>query len=234
MNSEPNPNEEILEVLREAQAQFGPRVEALRAEGIELGGLLEDAARLAEALEAGTEDPGDVEAFMGKIVALKEEVGATRFLQWQAEDVKMRISALPLILAETQRGVETLRRHGGAVELRSAADMEASMARVREELAAGRLATDALDDIKLTIGVFLAELDRRDLFCRARWGLFWEVAPPERWDALPPERREQFTRDLAEWRKEREKVLGGLPIEDRRRLEALRYEDFEKEGACEP
>ena len=80
----------------------------------------------------------------------------------------------------------------------------------------------------------LAELDRRNLFCRARWGLFWEVAPPERWEALPPERREQSTRDLAEWRKEREKVLGGLPLEDRRRLEALRYEDFEKEGACEP
>jgi len=29
-------------------------------------------------------------------------------------------------------------------------------------------------------------------------------------------------------------LLGSLPLEDRRRLEAMRYEDFDKPGACDP
>ena len=38
---------------------------------------------------------------------------------------------------------------------------------------------------------------------------------------------------LVSWRAEHEKILGELPIEDRRRLEALRPEDFDKPGAFE-
>jgi hypothetical protein len=233
MSPEPNPNEEILAVIREALAEFGGRVETLRAEGIELGGLLEDAARLAAALEAGTEEPQDVEAFMAKLIALKEEVGQTRHLQRQAEAVKA-ISALPAIVEGVERGVESLRAHGGAVELRSAADMEASLARLRADLAAGRLSADALQDIKLTMEVQLAELDRRDNLAWATWGLYWEKAPPERWAMLSTEQREKCEGLLEQWRAKRVGILGMLPLEDRRRLEALRYEDFERMGGSEP
>jgi hypothetical protein len=233
MNPEPDPTEELLAVIREAQAEFGGRVEELRAEGIELGGLMKDCERLAAALEAGTEEPGDVQAFTAKLKALTEKVGAMRHLQGQAEAVKVR-SSLPGNIAEVERGVATLRGQGGAVELRSATDLEASVTRIREELAAGGIARDALQDVKLTVQVQLAEWDRRDNFRKARWGLFWEKAPPERWAKRSPEQRMQFEGLLAEWRKEKEKVLGPLPLEDRRRLEALRYGDFEKPDACEP
>ena len=233
MDPEPDSPETLLAVLREIQAHFKDRVEDLRAEGIDLGPLLEDCERMAATLEGRSAEPLDVKEFTARFKALVEEVKVSRHLQQQAEAVKT-ITSMPGIVSEVEAQVANLRAHGGSVELRTAADLEASAARLRTALAAGTMDYHALADLKLTVVTQLAELDRRDNFWKAKRGLYWERWPPERWATLSPEERLELEGMLEHWRQEREKVLGALPLEDRRRLEAASYEDFDRPGACDP
>ena len=233
MDPTPDPTKALLAKIREAKAEFGGRVEELRAEGFEVGEFLEDCERLTAVLENRSAEPFDVKAFIARLCALVDETNAAKDLHEEAEKVKV-MSSLPGILEEVEEQVAMLRGHGGKMEARTAADLEASVAHIREELAAGRMDADAVMDMKLTTDAQLAELSRRNSFRSAKCGLWWEKWPPERWAKLSPEERLKLEDMLADWRREREKILGSLPIEDRRRLEALRYEDFDKPGACEP
>jgi hypothetical protein len=61
--------------------------------------------------------------------------------------------------------------------------------------------------------------------------------PQEKWDSMDTEARTQLFDVLKRWREERGKILSELPIEDRRRLEAMEYfspEDWEKPGVTDP
>ena len=233
MDPEPNPTEALLAKIREAQAEFRGRVEELREEGFELGDFFEDCERMVAVLEGRSAEPFDWKAFMVRLTALADEMNTSKDLHEAAEKVRV-MASVPAILAEVEATVAGLRGHGGRMEMQTAAELEACVARIREELEAGRLDADAVTSMELTVAAQLAELERRRKIRSAQCGLYWEHWPPERWARLAPEERSKLEALLEDWCRDREKILGSLPLEDRRRLEALRYEDFDKPGTCDP
>lgn len=233
MNPQFDPAAELLAHIRRAQAEFGGRVEELRAEGFEIEEFLNLCGEMAAKLESGNVDWAEVRPMMKTFEAMADEMLATTRLHRQADAVKAR-TQLPMKLAEMDDMAANLRKHGGAMEVRSAEEIEASLARVRKGLEEGKVDQDELQNLQLTVGAQLAEVERRERFREAMRALFWELCPEERRAQFTAEQRANLDKVVEWWRREKEQVLGSLPLEDRRRLEAMRYEDFDKPGATDP
>ena len=79
-----------------------------------------------------------------------------------------------------------------------------------------------LEDFELFWTGEQAELDRRMTMHTATLLIYWEQMPQVKWDGLDSKARAELFELLRRWRNgERETYLGKLPLEDRRKLEAM-------------
>ncbi|MGB8170234.1 MAG: hypothetical protein WCF18_22220 [Chthoniobacteraceae bacterium] len=225
--------ESVLSRLRVLREELAPRLEELRAHGCDVDAFLEDCDRMSALLE-GRKQPGfNVKAFIARLTAFTDEFKQTEHLHRQAELVGA-VAALPSAVQLLGEAAAIMRAHGGPGELRTAAELEAQATAVRERLEECKLPMGELADASLTLAAQIAELNRRNLFRTAAAALYWEKQTPEWWAQLSPEARVRLKELTTHWRERREEVLGALPLEDRRRLEAMTLEDFNRPGACEP
>src|SRR6185295_18965674 len=160
MNPEPDRLEELLARIRAMHAACSQHADALRAQGLEVDGFLADCAEFIAAAEGRGDGEFDVPAFVARVKAFSEEVTEYDHIQAQAQAVQLPGELLKMadIIEEE---VPKLREHGGKMEADSAAQLEEAVARIRQELAEGKLPKDALADVVLTLNSQQAELERR-------------------------------------------------------------------------
>jgi hypothetical protein len=186
--------------------------------GIEVDSFLEECDRLIAFLEGRSDEWVDVAGFLEKLSAFSSEMRALAELERQAERAKV-IGSIPSLLD----AVEGLaKRMSNPEDARTAASLQAEVEAARQRLARGEVPLEEMVDLSLSTQAQKAELSRRNQFRAAALALFWESRPPEWWAKLTDEARKELEDLLVSWRAEREKILGELPIADRRRLEALR------------
>jgi hypothetical protein len=223
-------NEELLRHVRELRDKLKPYATQWREMGFEVDSFLEDCERLIAFVEGRSEEWMDVAEFLEKINAFSKEMSAFCDIQRQAERIKT-IASIPGMLDVTEKLAKNLSNPNDAP---TAAALKASVEAARQRLARGEVPLAELEDISLSAQAQKAELSRRSQFQAATLALFWESRPPEWWAKRTDKERKELGELLAQWRAEREKILSELPIADRRRLEALRPEDFDKPGALDP
>jgi hypothetical protein len=213
--------------------ELTPRLNELRELGLEVDALLEDCDRMT-ALLNGCGEPGfNAQTFLARLTAVCDEFNQTKHLQKQAEAIGA-VAALPGTVELLTRAADIMRAHGGPGELRTAAELEAQAAEARQRMERGEAPLEEIESASLALMAQLAELNRRTLFRRAAVALYWEKQTPEWWARLSPEARGDLEGLLEQWRAQREGILSELPLEDRRRLEAMTLEDFDRPGACDP
>ena len=223
-------NEELLQHTRELRDKLRPQAAHLREMGIEADSFLEDCDRLIAFLEGRSEEWVDVAQFLEKLTAFGNEMREFAEIQRQAQRINA-VASIPSMLDAVENLASRLSNPDDA---RTAALLKASVEAARERLARGEVPLAEMEDLSLSTQAQKAEMSRRSQFRAAALALFWESRPPEWWAKLTDEARNELEKLLVSWRAEREKILGELPIEDRRRLEALRPEDFDKPDAFKP
>ena len=223
-------HEELLAHTRELRDKLKPYANQWREMGFEVDSFLEDCERLISFLEGRSEEWVDVAEFLEKITAFYNEMKAFCDIQRQAEQINA-VASIPSMLDAVDGLAKGMSNPDDA---RAAAALQASVEAARERLARGELPREEMEDITLSTQAQKGELRRRNQFQAAALALYWESRPPEWWAGLTAEARKDLEALLVSWRAEREKILGELPIADRRRLEALRPEDFDKPGAMDP
>ena len=233
MPSDPEDIDAMLRRMRATREHYAAMAERLREHGLEVDSFLAGCDEFIAALEGRHEGEFDVKDFIRRLNAFKEEAEGFVHIQEQVKAVEI-VHDLHDLLPEMEKMAAELRERGEPMALRSAAAIEDALARIHAGLAEGRLDKDALQDMQLTASAEMAELQRRIHFRTAVCLLYWEKWPPERWAQASPEDRKTIEGALEQWREKREEILGALPLEDRRRLEAMRYDDFDKPGAGDP
>ena len=223
-------HEELLAHTRELRDQLKPYADQWREMGLEVDPFLEDCERLIAFLEGRSEAWVDIAEFSKKMTDFSNEVRAYCDIQRQAERINA-VASIPSLLDATEN---LARRMSDPDDARTAAALQAVVEAARQRLARGELPLEEMGDLSLSTQAQKAELSRRSQFRAAALALFWESRPPEWWAGRTVKERQELEDLLRSWRAEREKILGELPIADRRRLEALRPEDFDKPGALEP
>lgn len=213
--------------------EYSAGAEVLREHGLEVDAFVADCDEFIAVLEGRHDGDYDVQAFIVRLNAFKEEASEFMHIQQQVKVVEM-VGNLHDLLPQMERMAAACREWGEPMDLRTAVEIEGAVARIRAGLEEGRLDKEAMQDMQLAAAGQMAEIERRLRFREAACALYWEQWPPERWAKLSPEERLKLEGVLEAWRRDKEKVLGVLPLEDRRRLEAMRYEDFDKPGACDP
>ncbi len=219
-----------LRVLRE---ELAPRLDELREQGFDVDGFLRDCDRMSALPDGGGEPGFDAQSFLARLTAFTKEFKQVAHLQQQAELVGA-VAALPGAAELLAEAAAIMRAHGGPVELRTAVELEAQAGEARRRLEGGGVPCEEIENASLALAAQMAELNRRNLFRTAAAAFYWERQTPEWWARLSPEARASLDALLGQWRAQREGVLGELPLEDRRRLEAMTLEDFDRPGACDP
>jgi hypothetical protein len=153
--------------------------------------------------------------------------------QWSEEETKQWFAAGELLsfdlgTAELAEGMKDSRSAPFVPELNAMRD------RIFEMLRRGENPREEFENLHLSLTAEMGEVRRRRDFTTAVMNIYWESMPQEKWDELTPEARGQLTDMLAQWRGEfREELLGSLPLEDRRRLEAMEQftpEEWDRAG----
>jgi hypothetical protein len=229
-NAESMSNEELLRHTRELRDKLRPCAAYLHEMGMEAEPFLEDCDRLVAFLEGRSEAWVDVSQFLEKMQAFHKEMREFAEIQRQAERINA-VASIPSVLDAVE---DLASRLSNPDDERTAALLKASVEAARKRLACGEEPLEEMQDISLSANAQAGEVSRRNQFRTAALALFWESRPPEWWAKLTDEARKELEELLVSWRAEREKILDEMPIEDRRRLEALRPEDFDKPGALEP
>ena len=223
-------HEELLNHMSDFRDKLMPHASQWREMGLEVAPFLEECERLIAFLEGRSEVWVDVAGFLEKITTFTNETRAYFDLQRQAEQVNA-VASIPSLLDAAD---VLARRLDNPDDARSAAAIQAAVEAARQRLARGEVPMGEMADISLPTQAQKAELSRRSQFRAAALALFWESRPPEWWAKRTVKERKEIGELLGSWRAEREKILGELPIADRRRLEALRPEDFDKPDVLEP
>jgi hypothetical protein len=223
-------NEELLGHVRELRDKLRPRAAHLRELGLEVDSFLEECGRLIAFLEGRSDEWVDIAKFVEKMAAFHGEMRALAALERQAERAKA-VGSIPSMLEAMDDLANRLRNPSDA---HTAASLKAAVEAARQRLARGEVPLEEMEELSLSSQAQAAELRRRNHFRMAVLALFWESRSPEWWASLTAPQRKNLEELLVSWRAERERILSELPIEDRRRLEALRPEDFDKPGQLEP
>jgi hypothetical protein len=229
----PEQIEAMLRRIREMRKFYGDRAEALREHGLEVDAFLGDCDEFIAAMEGRHEGEFDLKDFLRRVGEFKDEAEEFVHIQQQVQAAEGAYEWQDM-LPQLEKMAAEYRERGEPMDLLTAEEMEAALGRIRAGLAGGKPDKDALHDLELAALAEMAELQRRIHFREAACLLYWEQWPPERWARTPAEDRKTIAGALEQWREKREEILGALPLEDRRRLEALRYEDFDQPGACDP
>lgn len=225
--SEPSDYEFLKARIRALREEVAPRLKALREQGFEVDSFLEDCDRMTAFIDGHGEPGFDADTFADRMTAYIKEYQETMHLHQQAEVVRA-VESLPGTVEMLMEAASSLRAHGGPGEVRMAAEMEANVAEMRRRLDAGEVPLDEIQSASLLLNAQTAELNRRSLIRNAATMLYWEKQTPEWWARLSPEKRATVEGLLEQWRVERESILSELPLEDRRRLEAMTLEDFDR------
>jgi hypothetical protein len=229
-----NPDDDSFQTQIDAfREEVALRAEVLREYGLEVDAFLEDCDRMTAFLDGHGEPGFDAETFIARLRAFTDEFNQTVHLQKQAKLIET-VAAVPGVVEMLGQAAERMRAHGGPMELRTAADLEAQAAEARQRMERGEMPLDEIQNASLTLAAQLGELNRRNLFRSAALALYWEKQSPEWWARLSPKQRASLEDAVEQWRAQREEVLSQLPLEDRRRLEAMTLEDFDRPGACDP
>jgi len=229
-NAESMSHEELLRQTRELRDQLKPGAAQWREMGMDVDPFLAECERLIAFLEGRSEGWVDVAAYLEKLAAFHQEMREFVHLQRQTE----RINAVASIPSVLEAAEDLARRMDNPNDARTVASLQAAIAAARERLARGEVPVEEMQELALSAQAQKAELSRRSQFRAAALALFWESRSPEWWAQRTAKERQELEALLASWRAEREKILGELPIADRRRLEALRPEDFDQPGAMDP
>ena len=223
-------HEELLGHTRDLRDKLKPHASQWREMGLEVEPFLEDCERLIAFLEGRSEAWVDVAGFIEKLTAFSNEMRAYCDIQRQAERVNA-VASIPSVLDAAENLAS---RMSNPDDARTAAALQAVVEAARQRIARGEVPMEEMADLSLSAQAQAGELRRRSQFRAAALALFWESRPPEWWAGRTAKERQELEALLGSWRAEREKILGELPLADRRRLEALRPEDFDKPGALEP
>jgi hypothetical protein len=223
-------HEELLNHMRDFRDKLMPHASQWREMGLEVDPFLAECEGLIAFLEGRSEVWVDVAGFLEKLTAFGNEMRDYCHLQRQAERVNA-VASIPSVLDATENLAS---RMSNPDDARTAAALQAAVGAARERLARGEVPVEEMADLSLSAQTQAGELRRRSQFRAAALALFWESRPPEWWAGRTAKERKEIGELLVSWRAEREKILGELPITDRRRLEALRPEDFDKPGALDP
>ena len=229
MSDESEPNV-FLKRMRDFHALILAQAEALRGQGLEVDAFLADLAYLIADLEGRAEVKFDSEGMLARVTAFVEEMRQAAHLQRQADVVR----ELPGVLAATEKIAKHFHTLAGRMDRQSGVALDEAVARAREEFAQGKIPLEAMEDMALTLNSQHAEIARRERYRSVMLVLYWMQNPPERWAELSPENRAKMEELLTAWRYDREMLLSELPIEDRRRLEFMRGEDFDKPESWKP
>lgn len=229
-DAESTANEALLHRTRVVRDKLKPFAAHWRERGLEVDAVLVACDRLIAFLEGRSEEWVEVGAFLEKVQAFSQELTALANLERQAQRAEA-VGSIPGMLDDAEELASSLSHPNDA---RTGTTLMASAQAARERLTRGEVPREELEEILLCTHAQAAELSRRNHFRAAALALFWESRPPEWWAQLTPRERKELEDLLGTWRAQRERILGELPIEDRRRLEALRPEDFDTPGKLEP
>jgi hypothetical protein len=233
MPDSPDP-ESLLARLRATRERIASKLEEAREQGLDLEPLLKDCDRMRALLEGEGEPGFDVQTFVARVEASMEEIEQAAHLRQQAEAIGDLMGLPAMIEQLEQRAAEMRKQSSRAEQSQTAAEIEEQLAAARRQLEQGELPVDEMENVNLTLVARMAEIKRRMLFRSAAASLYWEKQTPEWWAQRSPEQRASMEGLVARWRESREEILGELPLEDRRRLEAMTLEDFDRPGACDP
>lgn len=225
----PMPDEDLLRQTREIRDKLKPCAASFCGAGLEVDSFLEECDRFIAFLEGRSEDWEDVNVFVEKLTAFASELSAYANIQREAERINA-VASIPGMLDAVENLAKQMDNPKDASTI---AALKESTEAARKRLAGGEVPWEELQDISISSNAQMGALKRRMNYHSAALALFWESRPPEWWAKLNEEARKDLEKLLAQWRGEREKILGELPIADRRRLEALRPEDFDKPGVFE-
>ncbi len=226
MSDELSP-ELLLTRLRELRACVERHTFLLRARGVETGPFLSTCDALDAAL-SGKTSSDQIPQLLADFSAFGERLSALP--DWPPADPERTaaemLAGMLLTLDDT---IAVFRRLGGQSELRAADELQQTLIRIHARIRQGEMPTDELTDFLLTVTAQNAEVKRRLLFRTAALAIYWENAPQEKWDELPDDALESIFRLVLQWQEtERERILGNLPISDRRRLEEMETYNVEQ------
>ncbi len=229
MSNELSP-ESLLARLKELRACVERHTFLLRARGLETGPFISTCDALDAAL-SGKNPAGDVPSLLKEFSAFGEKLSALP--DWPPTNPERAaaemLSGMLLTLDDT---VAIFRRMGGSSELRAAEELQQTLTRIHACIRRGEMPTDEFQDFLLTVIAQNAEVKRRLLFRTAALAIFWENAPQEKWDQLPDDTLESIFRLVLQWQEtERERILGNMPLADRRRLEEMETYSVEQWSA---
>jgi hypothetical protein len=235
MSDEPTP-ESLLERLKELRACVERHTFLLRARGLETNAFLTTCNCLEAALN-GTASPDEIPRLLAEFSAFGQKLSSLP--DWPPTDPERAaaevLAGMLLTLDDT---VAVFRRLGGESEIRAANELQHTLTRIHSRIRQGEMPTDEFQDFLLTVTAQNAEVKRRLLFRTAALAIYWENAPQEKWDALPDDALESIFRLVLQWQEtERERILGNLPLADRRRLEEMEtfnVEQWTTPGVFEP
>ncbi len=124
---------------------------------------------------------------------------------------------------------------GGGRFTKSLPLFRARVGKLTSELTASKMPTD---EWLLPLRVELADFTRRIFFQRVALVFYWQQASQEDWQTVAEEDRDSARDFVEQFTEERlKKLLGDLPIAERRRLEAMKQwtpEEWAQAGVIEP
>lgn len=234
--SDESTHESLLARLRDLRACVERNTFLLRARGVETGPFLATCDELQAAL-SGKSASSHIPTLLNEFSAFGEKLSTLP--DWPpadperaAEDI---LEGMLLTLDDT---VAVFRRLGSRSELRAADELQHTLTKIHARVRKGELPTDELLDFLLTVTAQNAEVKRRLLFRTAALAIYWENAPQEKWDELPDDSLDSIFRLVLQWQEtERERILGNIPIADRRRLEEMEtftVDQWDAPGVFEP
>ena len=219
MSDEQSP-EILLTRLRELRVCVERHTFLLRARGVDTGPFLSTCRALDDAL-CGKTAADQIPQLLRDFSAFGERLSALP--DWPPADAERAatemLAGMLLTLEDT---VAVFRRLGGKSELRAADELQQTLTRIHARIRLGEMPTDELMDFLLTVIAQNAEIKRRLFFRTAALAIYWENATQQKWDELPDDALDSIFRLVLQWQEtERERILGNLPISDRRRLEEM-------------
>ncbi len=212
--------ESILFRIKELRASVQRFAFLLRARGVETQPFITTCDELEAALKKGAASE-ELPRLLVSFSAFGEKLEA--LADWPPKDPeRVATEMLAGMLLTLEDTVEVFHKLGGPSELKVAAELQHTLTRIHTRIRQGEMPTDELQDFLLTVTAQNAEVRRRLLFRTAALAIYWENAPQSKWDELPDDALDGIFRLVLQWQEtERERILGNLPLADRRRLEEM-------------
>lgn len=225
--------EKLIRRVRKMSDAIRPIAANLAENGLDPADFLEACDQLIAFSEGRLEEEVDVSSLVRRFSQYAEEVAEHESLMRQADAVAV-VAEIPIALDAIEGVIQQLRDDARPDALQTALDLEVARDAALEKMSRGEAPSEEFQEMGLVGTAHMAELQRRRLYRSIALALYYESRPPEWWAALPPQARADFGKSLHNWQEQREELLGELPMADRRRLESLTPDDFDKPETWQP